>query len=71
MAFLVIATWEDAEGKPTGPSFPGCTSEAEVRAAVERAIRQGRRSRGTNIRVSVMDDVTTRIVARVRPRVAT
>lgn len=70
MAFLVIAMWEDAEGKLTGPSFPGCTSWAEVHAAVERAIRQGRRERGTNIRVSVMDDVGTPIVARVRPKAA-
>lgn len=69
MAFLVIPIWEDAEGKLTSPSFPACDSEAEVRATVERALRQGRQARGKSIRIAIMDDLTTRIVTRIRPKV--
>jgi hypothetical protein len=71
MALLVIPTWTDPDGQLGGPlNYPAVHSQAEAGRLIDRAARDARIARGKGLRVSVVDDLTGRTVARYRPRSA-
>lgn len=68
MSLLVSVTWRDADGVLTGPWDRPVQTEAEASELIRRGFAAGRRAGGRDLRASVMDDMTTRIIARVRPK---
>lgn len=68
MTSLIIPSWTTPTGERTGPSLPA-VPESNVARVVADALDQARRERGTNVVVQIVDDLTGRVVARVRPRV--
>jgi hypothetical protein len=68
VAYLVIPTWRDAGGTLTGPINWPVATQGEAETLVRRGLADARRLRGTDVSLAVMDDITSRIVAVVRPR---
>jgi hypothetical protein len=60
--------WRDADGTLTGPLNRPVGTQAEVEALVRRGLGHARRCHGHDVSVTIMDDITTRIIAVVRPR---
>lgn len=68
MALLVIPIWRGSDGHDEGPIYPAAASDVEVGRLIDRGLREARHAKGTNVRVLVVDDLTWRRVAVVRPR---
>jgi len=64
----VIPVWRDRSGAETGPLYPAATSDAAVSALITRGLIEARQAGGTDIRILVMDDMTGRRVATIRPK---
>lgn len=65
---LIVPSWTTPAGDRTGPVLPTARTEAEAQRQVTEALAMARRAGGTDVRVQVVDDLTGRVVANVRPK---
>lgn len=68
MSLLIIPLWTAPDGVLTSRSLGPADTHAEAQRLVHEGFAMARRERGRGVRVSVMDDVTARVVVRVRPK---
>lgn len=69
MTTIILPIWTTPDGGTTGPlNYPPARTDAEVDRLVRLGLDEGRRARGSDVRVRIVDDVTGRCVAVVRAK---
>ena len=67
MKMFVLPAWRDGSGTTCGPLSWPAVPESEVWNRIQEGLALARRARGTDPHVDVVDDMTGRLIATVRP----